>query len=135
MLHYPHTIPKQTVHLHPALDLQASINQEERSILQQYGKMIDGISRDILVPSTMPLRGLHYAIQQLFGWQMGTCTTSNCPIRYFNNWWTTSSNAGVNCAASISVSLPTTQMACTGTTITMDPSSFPPGCAEGTPPI
>lgn len=32
MLGYPYTTSKQTVHLHLALDIQAPINQKERSI-------------------------------------------------------------------------------------------------------
>lgn len=96
MLGYTHTIPKQTVHLHLALNTQASINQEERSILQQCRKMIDGIFRDIFVPSTMTLHGLHYAIQQVFGRQNRHCTTSNCPTIYLNNWRTIASRDGAN---------------------------------------
>lgn len=83
MLDYPYTTPKQTVHLHLALDIRASINQKERRILQQYGKMNDGISRDILVPSTMTLHGLHYAIQQLLGWQNGHLHHFELPHKIF----------------------------------------------------
>jgi hypothetical protein len=40
-------------------------------MLRRYGESSTGeaISRDILVPSDMPLHNIHYAIQKLFGWQ------------------------------------------------------------------
>lgn len=40
-------------------------------MLRRYGESTsDGsITRDILIPSDMPLHNLHYAIQRLFGWQ------------------------------------------------------------------
>ena len=47
------------------------IDEERRGILKKYGESSTGlsISRDILIPSDMPLHALHYAIQKLFGWQ------------------------------------------------------------------
>lgn len=45
--------------------------------------MIDGISRDILVPSTMTLHELHYAIQQLFGCQSGHLHHFQLPRKIF----------------------------------------------------
>ncbi|NMA48990.1 MAG: plasmid pRiA4b ORF-3 family protein, partial [Tissierellia bacterium] len=40
-------------------------------MLIRYGESNSGdsITRDILIPSDMPLHNLHYAIQKLFGWQ------------------------------------------------------------------
>lgn len=44
-------------------------NEEERIILMRYGRVCQGISRDILVRSDMTLHALHYAIQRAFGWE------------------------------------------------------------------
>ncbi len=60
----------EVVRLH--LELKGEyFDAEEKRILSKYGKSStgDSISRDILIPSDMPLHNLHYAIQRLFGWQ------------------------------------------------------------------
>ena len=46
-------------------------SDEEERVLRSYGGVRHGstISRDILVPSDLPLYALHYVIQRLFGWQ------------------------------------------------------------------
>ncbi len=43
----------------------------QRRMMRRYGESStgDAITRDILIPSDMPLHNLHYAIQKLFGWQ------------------------------------------------------------------
>ena len=43
----------------------------QKRMLRRYGESISGdsITRDILIPSDMPLHNLHYTIQKLFGWQ------------------------------------------------------------------
>jgi len=58
-----------------AVHLRLEIKDEhlddmERAVLRQYGGSStgDAISRNILIPSDMPLHNLHYAIQRLFGW-------------------------------------------------------------------
>ncbi len=51
------------------LRLTLNTDGADMSVLQKYGKVKDGISRDILVSSDMTLHALHYAIQRLFGWQ------------------------------------------------------------------
>lgn len=59
-----------TVHLH--LELKNDhLDDSEKKILRKYGESStgDSISRNILIPSDMPLHNLHYAIQRLFGWQ------------------------------------------------------------------
>ncbi len=45
--------------------------EEETRVLKSYGKVQygDTISRDILIPSDMPLYALHYATESLFGFQ------------------------------------------------------------------
>lgn len=47
------------------------LSDYQRRMLRRYGESISGdsITRDILIPSDMPLHNLHYAIQKLFGWQ------------------------------------------------------------------
>lgn len=54
------------------LELMRDYDEEETTnVLREYGKVEHGdtISRDILVPSTLPLWALNYAIQKCFGWQ------------------------------------------------------------------
>lgn len=47
------------------------LSDYQKRMLRRYGESISGdsITRDILIPSDMPLHNLHYAIQKLFGWQ------------------------------------------------------------------
>lgn len=47
------------------------LSDYHKRMLQRYSESTSGdsITRDILIPSDMPLRNLHYAIQKLFGWQ------------------------------------------------------------------
>lgn len=58
------------VHLHLELKNEY-LDDEAQAILRKYGESStgDSISRDLLIPSDMPLHNLHYAIQRLFGWQ------------------------------------------------------------------
>jgi hypothetical protein len=58
------------VHLHLELRNE-NLDDEAKAILRKYGESStgDSISRDILIPSDMPLHNLHYAMQRLFGWQ------------------------------------------------------------------
>lgn len=46
------------------------LSNRDRIMLGRYGEAPSGlITRDILIPSDMPLHNLHYVIQKLFGWQ------------------------------------------------------------------
>lgn len=54
--------------LHLELNMEY-VSDEEREILKKYGRMTNSISRDFIVPGTMTLHGLHYAIMKAFGWQ------------------------------------------------------------------
>ncbi|NMA48888.1 MAG: plasmid pRiA4b ORF-3 family protein, partial [Tissierellia bacterium] len=47
------------------------LSDYQKRMLRRYGESNSGesITRDILIPSDMPLHNLHYAIQKLFGWQ------------------------------------------------------------------
>jgi hypothetical protein len=67
---YQNTNVFKAIHLH--LELKSDyLGDTEKAILHKYGLSStgDSISRDILIPSDMPLHNLHYAIQRLFGWQ------------------------------------------------------------------
>ncbi|MCC8101191.1 MAG: plasmid pRiA4b ORF-3 family protein [Clostridiales bacterium] len=50
-------------------DEDMDMRPEDRAELLKLAKAESAISRDILVPGTMNLHALHYAIQKLFGWQ------------------------------------------------------------------
>ncbi len=58
----------RTLHLRLELVL-ANINSQDFETLKKYAKVEQGISREFLVPSTMTLHALHYAILRAFGWQ------------------------------------------------------------------
>lgn len=58
----------QTVHLHLALNING-MSEIESQILSEYANVRSGITRDVLVPSTLTLHALHYLIQRAFGWQ------------------------------------------------------------------
>ncbi len=46
-----------------------SASARDMETLRKHGRVVDGITREILVPSRQSLRQLHYMIQKLFGWQ------------------------------------------------------------------
>ncbi len=56
------------IKIHLELD-RKEVDEKEKCILAKYGKMIHGISRDIVVPGDMTLHSLHYVINRAFGWQ------------------------------------------------------------------
>ncbi len=56
------------IRLHLELDMEW-LGEEETVILVKYGKMVNGISRDIIVPGDITLHALHYVINKAFGWQ------------------------------------------------------------------
>ena len=51
------------------LHLELELDEQCLPTLRKYGKVKNGISRDILAPSDMTLLALHYVIQRAFGWQ------------------------------------------------------------------
>ncbi len=55
------------------------LSSYQKRILKRYGESStgDSITRDVLIPSDMPLHNLHYAIQKLYGWK-------NSHLRSFN---------------------------------------------------
>ena len=60
--------PMTVWRLHLEMDYEAE--EEELDILHRFGKLKGkAISRDLVVPSDIPLYALHYAIQRAFGWE------------------------------------------------------------------
>ena len=58
------------IKLHLELDMEdKELGTNELGILVQYGKMMNNISRDIIVPGDITLHALHYVINRAFGWQ------------------------------------------------------------------
>ncbi len=58
------------IKLHLVLDMEDKyVEENEISVLTKYGKMVNDISRDIIVPGDITLHALHYAINRAFGWQ------------------------------------------------------------------
>ena len=51
------------------IKLELDILGEELDILREYGRAENGITRTVLVPSSMQLNRLNYVIQKCFGWQ------------------------------------------------------------------
>lgn len=73
------------VRLHLELKNDYLTNYQKR-MLKRYGESISGdsITRDILIPSDMPLHNLHYAIQKLFGWQNSHLRSFYLPEGIYN---------------------------------------------------
>ena len=62
--------PREVMRLH--MELYSDYESEDiKETLHQYGgvKCGDRISRDVVVPSDLPLYALHYVIQRAFGWE------------------------------------------------------------------
>lgn len=51
------------------LKLELNIDGADMDILKKYGKVKDGITREVLAPADINLHALHYVIQKAFGWQ------------------------------------------------------------------
>jgi hypothetical protein len=68
IIHVKNKITPVRLHLELRHDY---LSDYQRRMLRRYGESASGdsITRDILIPSDMPLHNLHYAIQKLFGWQ------------------------------------------------------------------
>lgn len=62
------------------------LSDYQKRMLRRYGESISGdsITRDILIPSDMPLHNLHYAIQKLFGWQNSHLRSFYLPEEIYN---------------------------------------------------
>jgi len=75
----------QPIRLH--LELKDEyLSDTQKRMLKRYGesKTGDSITRDILIPSDMPLHNLHYAIQRLFGWQNGHLRSFYLPEKIYD---------------------------------------------------
>ena len=64
------TVAIHPVHLHLELT-HPWLDDDQKHVLWQYADATreGSLTRDILIPSDMPLHHLHYAIQRLYGWQ------------------------------------------------------------------
>ncbi len=62
------TAERKTMQLHLEL-VMPDIAPEEKAELFKLAKISHSLSRDILVPGSMTLHALHFAIQKAFGWQ------------------------------------------------------------------
>lgn len=51
------------------LRMELDIDGADMDVLKRYGKVKEGITREILVPANITLHALHYVIQKSFGWQ------------------------------------------------------------------
>ena len=65
-----------------ALDMKY-VGDEEMEVLRRYGKVDKGITREILVPSSITLHALNYAILRAFGWQNGHLHKFSLPKAVF----------------------------------------------------
>ena len=62
------------------------LSDYQKRMLRRYGesRMGESITRDIFIPSDMPLHNLHYAIQKLFGWQNSHLRNFYLPENVYN---------------------------------------------------
>ena len=51
------------------LKMELNIDGADMTVLKKYGKVKEGITREVLVPADIDLHSLHYVIQKAFGWQ------------------------------------------------------------------
>lgn len=65
-----HSSDDEPILLHMEL-VNERCRDDEKKLLMKYADATERgtITRDVLIPSDMPLHNLHYAIQRLFGWQ------------------------------------------------------------------
>ena len=76
------------------LKLRLSLNLEEtdlkdRVVLNRYGKVKQGIIREVLVPADITLHALHYVIQRAFWMAEQSSTSVSFARRSFSedDWW------------------------------------------------
>ena len=58
------------------IKLELDTAYADTEVLKKYGKVKEGITRTVLVPSSMQLNRLNYAVQACFGWE-------NCHLHHF----------------------------------------------------
>lgn len=68
------------------LELKDSfLSNKQRRMMKRYGESASGntIVREVLIPSDMPLRSLHFMIQKAFGWQHSHLHKFSLQEKYF----------------------------------------------------
>ena len=77
--------PSEVLRLHMEL-YNDYPGQYDTIILKKYGALKHSmhISRDVIVPSDIPLYALHYVIQRTFGWENSHLREFQLPIKRFN---------------------------------------------------
>ncbi|MBO4219595.1 MAG: hypothetical protein J5933_01560 [Clostridia bacterium] len=66
------------------LGLELDIEGADMEVLRKYGKVKNGITREVLVPGDITLHALHYVIQRAFGWQNAHLHNFKLPDEVFD---------------------------------------------------
>ena len=72
----------EVLKLKMALDMKY-VHDDDMEVLRKYGKVEQGITREILVPANITLHALNYAILRAFGWQNGHLHKFSLPKEVF----------------------------------------------------
>lgn len=67
------------------LKLELNIDGADMDVLKKYGRVKEGITREVLVPADISLHALNYVIQKAFGWQNSHLHHFSLPDGKFNN--------------------------------------------------
>ena len=67
------------------LRMELNIENADIPVLKKYGKVKEGIVREVLAPADITLHALHYVIQKAFGWQNGHLHHFSLPENVFFN--------------------------------------------------
>lgn len=67
------------------LKMELDIEGTDMVVLKKYGKVKEGITREVLVPANITLHALHYVIQKTFGWQNSHLHHFSLPENVFSN--------------------------------------------------
>ena len=72
----------EVLRLQLSLDMKY-VNDDSIEVLKKYGKVKNGILREILVPADITLHALNYVILRSFGWQNGHLHQFRFPEQVF----------------------------------------------------
>lgn len=72
----------EVLRLQLSLDMKY-VNDDSIEVLKKYGKVKNGISREVLVPADITLHALNYVILRAFGWQNGHLHQFRFPEQVF----------------------------------------------------
>ena len=72
----------EVLRLQLSLDMKY-VNDDSMEVLKKYGKVKNGISREVLVPADITLHALNYVILRAFGWQNGHLHQFRFPEQVF----------------------------------------------------